>query len=920
MWFACDTLCADQSLSLPKTWDTSERGAVQWSAPNQIKMIPVRLNPNDPTDDRIFYLYYFVVASNNKTSIRKTVLFCAGGPGEPVDASTANMTFTYFLSKLGYDVVYFHLRGSGFSQIPPSNEYDRFLKTSYAAKDMDEIRKDLLGKKGAWDAVVGWSYGTILAQQYASEYSQYLKRLVLIGPISRHDFVFDAFYRDVIGIHRHSLERIYQRKEFDDLNRETKNRIIEEVFGKTNEKGIFQKTEDAFGTIQFVIDNYCNLEQELENRNLKYSRKFFQELRAIRMFGWFPSDNVTTNQLEIGSAISDEILGKRPKSEQNCRGGASSDVEISPDSRRVFYVMGAYDGIDPRFLREWLSDYKRDIGNALTESGGTAHIADRVNKTIQKVGIFDDLSIKAWDPSNYTHSVPTLILKGQADPVSAAEQAEYIFSKGLTGPRILVEFPGIGHNFSLPKMLTKIQGPTRSKNIQNDIAQKFLSGTIRFDAVNIPPGQVREISGIVTGSDLNEGLKINLTPSVAALSKGLESRGFGILEEEEIEGADKSRNNVVALIENTTDADVDAGKIPWEISNGYFTGTVSLDIPKIPAKQIRAARGTITNGRQNQERTPQFIPPKLEEGITFVCTAPGNLVKKPKEESFGEQLVASSSYNLLFQNTNKTKSVFGRQQYWTVRNAFSGESVNVKVPPVSLGPGAFDWVPVVLNDVKMDPEAEMRLVVPNELSPLLNVDCILSPQKDNTDIYIVIHNNNSTDVTVDDPVVREWTIKTACFDATLEVGPLKIQPSETVSVRASLNGVRWKKRLDLIKPPNLEPELELLGFNILGPDKVSILLRNNGRSEITTTPRSWRYVDPSKPTPCKEGPDKAETGDSRECLIYSFLVMDPENFSNANDNKILSILQSLFARYNSQESLPVRIEFCEEGTCEIGRQ
>src|SRR5438034_5560950 len=119
---------------------------------------------------------------------------------------------------------------------------------------------------------------------------------------------------------------------------------------------------------------------------------------------------------------------------------------------RVFYVIGAYDGTNRRFLKAWLAGGKKDFKAALARTGGKAHVAKRVNKHIEKVGInrADVKSIIPWNPAEYRHGRPTLILNGDADVVTAAGQAEHYFNFGLIGYRILVTFRGVGHDVDLP--------------------------------------------------------------------------------------------------------------------------------------------------------------------------------------------------------------------------------------------------------------------------------------------------------------------------------------------------------------------------------------------------------------------------------------------------------------------------------------
>ena len=100
-----------------------------------------------------FYLYYFTTiptSSGEKAQPPKedeykdkTILFIAGGPGENVRVKQ-NPSKPRFLEIPGYRVVYFHLRGSGFSQIPEPNIYDRYLRTHFAVRDIEFIRGKVL--------------------------------------------------------------------------------------------------------------------------------------------------------------------------------------------------------------------------------------------------------------------------------------------------------------------------------------------------------------------------------------------------------------------------------------------------------------------------------------------------------------------------------------------------------------------------------------------------------------------------------------------------------------------------------------------------------------------------------------------------------------------------------------------------------
>jgi pimeloyl-ACP methyl ester carboxylesterase len=230
-----------ETKTMKKNWEANERSALTPTGDAIENLLRVPLDRRNPKHGD-FDLYYFV-KSPEEGLARKTVLYCAGGPGDIVRVPELTLTFAYFLTRNEYNVVYFHIRGSGFSQIHPSSRFDRFLRTSYAVEDLEAIRRAFLGKDGKWDGIIAWSYGTVLAQQYAHSHSDRVRKLILLAPLSRHMFkksanAFDDFNRDVRQIHRQSLERIYNTKEFEDdfgLVDAEKKRIIEKIFGMPND-------------------------------------------------------------------------------------------------------------------------------------------------------------------------------------------------------------------------------------------------------------------------------------------------------------------------------------------------------------------------------------------------------------------------------------------------------------------------------------------------------------------------------------------------------------------------------------------------------------------------------------------------------------------------------------------------------------
>ena len=76
-----------------------------------------------------------------------------------------------------------------------------------------------------------------------------------------------------------------------------------------------------------------------------------------------------------------------------------------------------------------------------------------------------------------------------------------------------------------------------------------------------------------------------------------------------------------------------------------------------------------------------------------------------------------------------------------------------------------------------------------------------------------------------------WRVDNAAFLATLVVKHNQGVPGGGVEGHGEIKDVTWKEWLAIKKPADSEPDIELLGFNILGPNKILLLLRNKGKSE-----------------------------------------------------------------------------------------
>ena len=211
--------------------------------------------------------------------------------------------------------------------------------------------------------------------------------------------------------------------------------------------------------------------------------------------------------------------------------------------------------------------------------GGEAQVNEKeaVNKWLDKLRIPHGTKIVPWDPAKYPHGVPTLVLKGGADPVTAAGQAEHIFDNALTGPRTLFVFPAVGHDISLPDGKEKQSVP-------------ILSGVIHVPPCQIARGKAKEVLATICGRSLNKDLHIAIRPP-PDLQSGLKVRGYGVLTQGMIRDSEPrtAENNIWLLIENTSSRRSKKIGSCWQISCAFFLGTVWFELPSITRRSVEVS-------------------------------------------------------------------------------------------------------------------------------------------------------------------------------------------------------------------------------------------------------------------------------------------------------------------------------------------
>lgn len=137
------------------------------------KTISMPLNHQDVEVGR-FIFHYFL--HENMDPTLPTLLYIDGGPGGIISPAR-NPTMAF--SKSGFNVVYFHIRGAGCSQLPYERSFDKYINIQNTLEDIEALRREL--QLNQWDIVVGESFGAWLATKYSSGYPGSMKKILIDG-------------------------------------------------------------------------------------------------------------------------------------------------------------------------------------------------------------------------------------------------------------------------------------------------------------------------------------------------------------------------------------------------------------------------------------------------------------------------------------------------------------------------------------------------------------------------------------------------------------------------------------------------------------------------------------------------------------------------------------------------------------------
>jgi len=503
-----------------------------------------------------FSLHYFKGANFDARRKTKTILYIAGGPGQIVPRTPPERRPLFHHEK-DHNVIYLDIRGAGLSAIDGDNSYDTFLRSDYIINDIEKLRERELGSAIPWDAIYAHSAGTVTAHKYAAKFeAAKVSRLILSAPVSRRanteldhismilknlDRIYqtystrpcliatvDAFWRLIT---LRSDERLDD--DFCFLTQDQRKNIRRALLE------LLTEIQTSYGSINFVTQNIKDLTKKDPNfktgEKYPYPEAFFNAVKVLEMSG-APVEGLTYNNsikneqidaaLMIGYYLSldrdgrllrpqsacsvdvsffrriTDVIGNRLKKDYCARIDKKKDSLFKDPiirSERANEVLGVYDGVSRSVFAMLNSTAQcfrgKDLISFARSTGATMSVVAK--EEAEKIGVIPEEEYCPWDPTKpqFKHGVPTLILKGGADPVIAGCQAEDYFNNGLTGQRGLVESPGVGH-------LMRFPSPARRASDEPEDIKLILVNKI----LEVPPDKLLTVSN---RKDFLETLKPN---------------------------------------------------------------------------------------------------------------------------------------------------------------------------------------------------------------------------------------------------------------------------------------------------------------------------------------------------------------------------------------------------------------------------
>jgi pimeloyl-ACP methyl ester carboxylesterase len=486
---------------------------------------PARFRCKDNSSECVFQLaYYLGDGFDLNKKQRLNILFIPGGPGAIVDPNSRSVALRILERK--HNVVYFHPRGMAQSAIDGDKEYDQFLRADYVVEDLENLRQEVL-KTRPWDAIYAHSWGTVIAQRYAAKFGKAkdstskVSSLVLSGPVDRHRTTTHGARNQMIVDNLKMIYNYYRSQgaancqcesssflrpivtDFSDPQISTfgnrlgatdnfcflKTTVADKVL-KQLEKMI-SEIDENYGSADLIVDNFDTLKKDKDFQKgfEKLPIEFFAALRYLQMSGAPVKDGLvfvadSRNRINAALLIAHYLTATnrdRCDVKEALFSGAAADCEycdrlkVAKREQRAFiggreslrgnYVFGVYDGVTrwaPVMMGEKGCFSGKDLETFANQSDGEKKFG---RDQVKKIGIVVDEKICPWNPADYRHEVPTLLIKGSRDAVVAGCQAEDFFTHGLKdGRRVLLEFRGLGHDVSVANLFEASEPSSWSKS------------------------------------------------------------------------------------------------------------------------------------------------------------------------------------------------------------------------------------------------------------------------------------------------------------------------------------------------------------------------------------------------------------------------------------------------------------------------
>lgn len=178
-----------------------------------------------------------------------------GGPGE---TSESFERFGEYLSPLGIEVTRYDQLGSFYSDQPDfennPNLTKKYLNIDYFVEELEELRVKLSYEKFI---LVGYSWGGMIAQEYALRYAKNLSALAIISMTAREQDYGDAlleYFKNEFN--SNDVDYVLSHLNKKNFNDEKTNEILGEMFSMYFESGDYPRVKHFENTSNNFIQEY----------------------------------------------------------------------------------------------------------------------------------------------------------------------------------------------------------------------------------------------------------------------------------------------------------------------------------------------------------------------------------------------------------------------------------------------------------------------------------------------------------------------------------------------------------------------------------------------------------------------------------------------------------------------------------------